>query len=80
MCDILHARQVKAYLRFDTFFNLTNVKKQQEKLLAIIHGLTKRVCFLCAKLMRQKFNRIFFFLTRKKGDQGEKGLIRKEFE
>lgn len=47
MCDILHARHVKAYLRFDAVFNLTNVKKQQEKLLSIIHGLTKRVLFMC---------------------------------
>lgn len=47
MCDILHARHVKAYLRFDSVFNLTNVKKQQEKLLSIIHGLTKRVFFMC---------------------------------
>ncbi|KAJ6640354.1 Cytochrome P450 4g15 [Pseudolycoriella hygida] len=43
MCDILHARHLKAYLRFDSIFNLTNVKKQQEKLLGTIHGLTKRV-------------------------------------
>lgn len=43
MCDILHARHVKAYLRFDTVFNMTNVRQKQEKLLAIIHGLTKRV-------------------------------------
>lgn len=43
MCDILHARHVKAYLRFDTLFNLTSIKKKQEKLLAVIHGLTKRV-------------------------------------
>lgn len=43
MCDILHARHLKAYLRFDSVFNLTNVKKQQEKLLSTIHGLTKRV-------------------------------------
>lgn len=43
MCDILHARHVKAYLRFDALFNMTKVRVQQEKLLAIIHGLTKRV-------------------------------------
>lgn len=43
MCDILHARHVKAYLRFDTLFNMTSIKKKQEKLLATIHGLTKRV-------------------------------------
>lgn len=43
MCDILHARHVKAYLRFDALFNMTKVREQQEKLLGIIHGLTKRV-------------------------------------
>lgn len=43
MCDILHARHVKAYLRFDALFNMTKVREQQEKLLSIIHGLTKRV-------------------------------------
>lgn len=43
MCDILHARHVKIYLRFDALFNMSSVKKKQEKLLAIIHGLTKRV-------------------------------------
>lgn len=43
MCDILHARHVKAYLRFDSIFNLTKIKEKQEKLLNIIHGLTRRV-------------------------------------
>ena len=43
MCDILHARQIKGLLRYDTLFNMTNVKKQQDKLLGIIHGLTKKV-------------------------------------
>lgn len=43
MCDILHARHVKAYLRFDALFNMTSIKQKQEKLLAVIHGLTKRV-------------------------------------
>lgn len=43
MCDILHARHVKVYLRFDALFNMTNIKKKQEQLLNTIHGLTKRV-------------------------------------
>lgn len=43
MCDILHARHVKVYLRFDSIFNMTKIKEQQEKLLNTIHGLTKRV-------------------------------------
>lgn len=43
MCDILHARHVKVYLRFDAIFNFTKIKEKQEKLLGIIHGLTKKV-------------------------------------
>lgn len=43
MCDILHARHVKVYLRFDKIFNMTKIKEKQEELLGIIHGLTKRV-------------------------------------
>lgn len=43
MCDILHARHIKMNLRFDFLFNMTSLKKQQEKLLGIIHGLTKKV-------------------------------------
>lgn len=43
MCDILHARHVKVYLRFDAIFNMTKIKEHQEKLLNTIHGLTKRV-------------------------------------
>lgn len=43
MCDILHARHVKAYLRFDSIFNMTKIKQKQDQLLATIHGLTKRV-------------------------------------
>lgn len=43
MCDILHARHVKVFLRFDTIFNMTKIKEKQEQLLNTIHGLTKRV-------------------------------------
>lgn len=43
MCDILHARHVKVYLRFDKIFNMTKIKQKQEELLSTIHGLTKRV-------------------------------------
>lgn len=77
MCDILHARHVKAYLRFDSVFNLTKVKKQQEKLLAIIHGLTKRVFFMCkANATTNLIDEFFFhFMQRNKGYQGEKGII-----
>lgn len=43
MCDILHKRQLKIHLRLDPLFNLTGVKKEQERLLSIIHGLTRKV-------------------------------------
>lgn len=43
MCDLIHARHFKLYYRFDKVFNLTNLRKQQDHLLNIIHGLTKKV-------------------------------------
>lgn len=57
MCDILHARHVKAYLRFDTLFNLTKIKEQQEKLLDTIHGLTKRVIKEKKKLFEDNYKK-----------------------
>lgn len=43
MCDILHLRHTKVWLRPDWLFNLTKYGKNQIKLLEVIHGLTKRV-------------------------------------
>lgn len=43
MCDILHMRHIKLWLRPDFTFNLTQHSKNQTKLLDIIHGLTKKV-------------------------------------
>lgn len=43
MCDILHLRHTKVWLRPDMLFNLTKHAKNQTKLLDIIHGLTKKV-------------------------------------
>jgi cytochrome P450 family 4 len=43
MCDILHERHTKFYLRADFLFNLFGLKKKQEKLLGIIQGLTNSV-------------------------------------
>ncbi|XP_035741425.1 cytochrome P450 4g15-like [Vespa mandarinia] len=43
MCDILHLRHTKVWLRPDWLFNLTKYSKDQIKLLEIIHGLTKKV-------------------------------------
>lgn len=43
MCDILHIRHVKIWLRPDILFNLTKYAKIQEKLLDTIHSLTRKV-------------------------------------
>lgn len=43
MCDILHLRHYKLWFRSDIIFSLLGLKKQQDKLLAIIHGLTGSV-------------------------------------
>lgn len=43
MCDILHLRHTKIWLRPDWLFNLTKYGKDQIRLLEIIHGLTKKV-------------------------------------
>lgn len=43
MCDILHLRHTKFWLRPETIFRMTNYFSEQTRLLGIIHGLTKRV-------------------------------------
>lgn len=43
MCDILHLRHTKIWLRPEILFNLTQYAKNQTKLLDTIHGLTKKV-------------------------------------
>lgn len=43
MCDILHLRHTKIWLRPDWLFNLSRYGKDQIRLLEIIHGLTKKV-------------------------------------
>lgn len=43
MCDILHARHRSLWLRANWIFNLTDLAKQQMKLLGTIHGLTMKV-------------------------------------
>jgi cytochrome P450 family 4 len=43
MCDILHLRHTRVWLRPDWLFNLTKYGKEQVRLLDIIHGLTKKV-------------------------------------
>lgn len=43
MCDILHLRHTKIWLRPEILFKLTRHAKNQTKLLDIIHSLTKKV-------------------------------------
>ncbi|GJQ81203.1 hypothetical protein Trydic_g23371 [Trypoxylus dichotomus] len=43
MCDILHLRHTKVWLRPDWLFNITKYGKTQKKLLNIIHSLTRKV-------------------------------------
>lgn len=43
MCDIIHKRQNIFYLRSDFIFSLLKVKKEHDRLLNIIHGLTDKV-------------------------------------
>lgn len=43
MCDILHARHRSLLLRANWIFNLTDLAKEQIKLLGTIHGLTMKV-------------------------------------
>ncbi|XP_073962127.1 LOW QUALITY PROTEIN: cytochrome P450 4g15-like [Choristoneura fumiferana] len=43
MCDIIHQRHYKFWLRFDAIFKFTSFFKKQVNLLNIIHGLTNKV-------------------------------------
>uniref|UniRef100_A0A2H1V1E4 SFRICE001781.2 n=1 Tax=Spodoptera frugiperda TaxID=7108 RepID=A0A2H1V1E4_SPOFR len=43
MCDIIHQRHYKFWLRLDSIFKFHPLHKTQQKLLDIIHGLTNKV-------------------------------------
>lgn len=43
MCDILHLRHTKVWLRPDIIFNLTKYGSYQQKLIDTIHSLTRKV-------------------------------------
>lgn len=43
MCDILHLRHTKIWLRPDLIFNMTSYSKAQDKLINTIHSLTRKV-------------------------------------
>ncbi|XP_056642364.1 cytochrome P450 4g1-like [Diorhabda sublineata] len=60
MCNILHQRHIKFYLRPDILFNLTSFSRIQVGLLKIIHALTNAV------IRRKKEN---YFERQKKGEE-----------
>ncbi|CAH1635308.1 unnamed protein product [Spodoptera littoralis] len=43
MCDIIHQRHYKFWLRFDSIFKFSSFFEKQKQLLGIIHGLTNKV-------------------------------------
>nr|QYA71956.1 cytochrome P450 [Anoplophora glabripennis] len=43
LCDILHLRHTKVWLMSDLIFGLTNYARNQEKLIGVIHSLTRKV-------------------------------------
>lgn len=53
MCDILHIRHTKLWLKPDWVFKLTKYAKVQDKLLDTIHSLTRKVL----KSKREAFNK-----------------------
>lgn len=63
MCDILHLRQTKLWLRSDVVFHFTKYGKLQKKLLDTIHGLTKKVRNeTTQKKRKEKCERFIFIL------------------
>lgn len=53
MCDIIHQRHYKFWLRFDSIFKFTSFFEKQKKLLGIIHGLTNKVIKLKKEVYQQ---------------------------
>uniref|UniRef100_A0A2A4JM80 Cytochrome P450 n=1 Tax=Heliothis virescens TaxID=7102 RepID=A0A2A4JM80_HELVI len=53
MCDIIHQRHYKFWLRLDFMFKLHPLFKTQQKLLDIIHGLTNKVISLKKKIYQE---------------------------
>lgn len=43
LCDILHLRHTKFWLRPDLIFNLSTYGKYQTSLISVIHSLTRKV-------------------------------------
>ncbi|XP_066997554.2 cytochrome P450 4g15 isoform X2 [Anabrus simplex] len=43
MCDIIHQRSYKFWLRVDAIFNISKYAREQKRLIATIHGLSNKV-------------------------------------
>jgi hypothetical protein len=59
MCNILHLRQAKVWLRPDWLFKITKYGKEQIDLLDVIHGLTKKVNTANALFLLWEFVLVF---------------------
>lgn len=54
ICEIIHLRQIQLWWHPDFFFGLSKLKKIQNELLIIIHGLSRRVFQLKKQMFREK--------------------------
>jgi cytochrome P450 family 4 len=61
MCDILHLRQTKVWMRPDFIFKRTSYAQLQEKLLGTIHGLTSKVLKIRKEDFRKNGNKLVGF-------------------
>ncbi|KAK9695696.1 Cytochrome P450 [Popillia japonica] len=59
MCNILHQRSYKPWLRFDSIFKKTQFSKDHDKLLSIIHDLTNKAVDSRKKDHLQKKSEIY---------------------
>lgn len=75
LCDIIHERQRTFYLRPDMLFNLSGIRKRQDRLLKTIHSLTTKVLRVKSDKMKKSFasgrikkNIYSDLMNRKEGD------------
>ncbi|CAH1400025.1 unnamed protein product [Nezara viridula] len=71
MCDILHLRQTKLWLRPNIIFYLTSLGKLQDKLLNIIHSLTKKVLKIRMEEYKNNGSKLPGNVTFVTGDDGK---------
>ncbi|KAK2585109.1 hypothetical protein KPH14_008620 [Odynerus spinipes] len=76
MCNIIHQRQYKFLLRFDTYFQFTSFAKQQKQLLNTIHSLTTQV--IRRKKGESLNKEIVDFVEKTQEKEGNKNETKKE--